>query len=123
MTSMKFVDANIFIERWSNPKALTFTNSLDREKHCTSVLVLSEVHYKLSQKKFVQTFEYIRNIMGGITVFDFTQDDLFYAMRNTSDIPINDRIHIAIMKRNDIDTIISYDKDFDREKTIKREEL
>lgn len=124
MTSMiKFIDANIFIERWSNPKAEQLTNSLNREKHSTSVLVLAEVYHKLKLKNIKNVFEYIRGIMGSINVYDFTQQDLFNAIKNPSDININDKIHISVMKNNNIDTIISFDKEFDRDKTIKREEL
>lgn len=36
---------------------------------------------------------------------------------------INDKIHTAAMKNNGLNTIISYDKNFDKDKTIKREEL
>lgn len=124
MTSIiKFIDANVFIERWSNPKAEQLTNSLNREKHCTSVLVLAEVYHKLKLKNIKNIFEYIRGIMGSIRVYDFTQQNLFDAIKNPSDISINDKIHVSIMKNNSIDTIISFDKGFDRDKTIKREEL
>lgn len=124
MTSTtKFIDTNIFIERWANPKAEEFTDSLNREEHCTSVLVLAEVYHKLKLKGIKNVFDYIRGIMGTINIYDFTKNDLFNAIKNPSDLHINDKIHIEVMKRNNIDTIISFDKDFDREKTIKREEL
>ena len=124
MTSMiKFVDSNIFIERWSNEKAKEFTNSLDREKHCTSVLALAEVCHKLKKKNVENVFDFIRGIMGSIKVFNFTQQDLFDAIKNPSDININDKINIAVMKNNGITTIISYDKDYNRDKSIIREEL
>ena len=124
MTSMiKFIDANIFIERWSNPKAKELIDSLSREKHCTSVLVLAEVYHKLKQKNVKNVFDYLRGIMGAIKIYDFTQNDLFNAIKNLSDLNINDKIHIEVMKRNNIDTIISFDSDFDRDKTIRREEL
>lgn len=119
----KFIDANIFIERWSNPKAEKFTESLQREEHYTSVLVLAEVYHKLQKKKVTLIFEYIRNIMGAIEIFDVTQDDIFTAMKSNLEININDRIHIATMKRNNIHTIISFDTDFDKDKSIRREEL
>ena len=124
MTStIKFIDANIFIERWSNPKAEQLTDSLNREKHCTSVLVLAEVYHKLKLKNIKSIFEYIRGVMGSIKVYDFTQQDLFDAIKNPSDININDKIHIAVMKNNNIDAIISFDRGFDKDKTIRREEL
>lgn len=122
MTStIKFIDANIFIERWSNERAKKLTDSLDREKHCTSVLVLAEVYHKLTKKNIENTFEYIRTIMGAINVYDFTQSDLFEAVKSKAEMNINDRIHIATMKRNNIYTIISFDGDFDKDKTIIRE--
>jgi len=120
---IKFIDANIFIERWSNPEVYKFTNSLSREKHCTSVLVLAEVYHKLIKKNIKNVFGYLRGIMGAITVYDFTEDDLFNAIKNKSDVNINDKIHIEVMKRNNIDTIISFDKHFDRNKVVNREEL
>ncbi len=124
MTSMiKFIDANIFIERWSNQKVKELLDSLDREKHCTSVLVLSEVYHKLRQKGSKKIFETIRGIMGAIDVFDVTQNDLFNAAKSPLDININDKLHIEAMLRNNIATVISYDKDFDKDKRVKREEL
>lgn len=123
MTStIKFIDANVFIKRWDNPNVKEFVNSLDCDMHCTSVLVLAEVYHKLNKKNIENTFGYIRTIMGAIRVYDFIQDDFFEAMRNSVDININDRIHLAVMKRNNIFTIVSFDKDFDKDKTILREE-
>ncbi len=119
----KFIDANIFIERWSNERARIFTDALNREEHCTSVLVLTEVYHKLSNKKIKNAGEYIRSIMGSIKVYDTTQEDLFNAMKNKINADINDRIHIAVMKRNNIPIIVSFDGDFDQEKTIEREEV
>lgn len=124
MTStLKFIDANIFIERWSNPLAKEFTDTLKREEHCTSVLVLAEVYHKLNQKNIKNIFSYIRGIMGAISVYDFTKDDLFNAIKNQADLNINDKIHIEAMKRNGISNIVSFDKDFDRDKAVKREEI
>ena len=124
MTSMlKFIDANIFIERWSNDKAKELTDSLEREEHCTSVLVLAEVYHKLKLKNVKNAFEYIRGIMGSINVYDFTKDDLFNAIKSPSDLNVNDKIHIEVMKKNNIHTIISFDKDFDKVKAITREEV
>ena len=124
MTSTtKFIDANIFTLRWSNPKVKEFIDSLNREEHCTSVLVLAEVYYKLKQKKVENVFNYIRGILGTIKIHYFTQEELFEAIKSPLEININDKIHIAVMKKNNINTVISFDKDFDRDKTIKREEL
>ncbi len=119
---IKFIDANIFIERWNSEKVRYFLDNLNREEHCTSVLVLSEVFHKLTAKK-VQAFPYLRSIMGAIKVHNIEQSDLFTAMAMNIAININDRIHIAVMRRNNITTIISFDKDFDQDKTIQREEI
>jgi len=54
ISSIKFIDANIFIQRWYNLRVEKFINKLDREQHCTSVLVLMEVCHKLQKKKYYQ---------------------------------------------------------------------
>lgn len=124
MTStIKFIDANIFIRRWSDPAVEHFINFLEPEEYCTSVLVLIEAYHHLQKRNFTGTFGYLRTIMGTIKVYDIIQDDLFSAIKNPLPIRINDRIHIAVMKRNNIQTIISYDTDFDKEKEIRREEV
>ena len=119
----KFIDATIFIKRWSDPTAEALINSLKHESHSTSVLVLAEVYHKLNKKNLGSAFDYIRSLMGALTVFDITKNDLFNAIKNPVDININDKIHIEVMKRNNISTIITFDKDFDKVKTIKREEV
>ncbi len=123
MTSTtKFIDANIFIERWDNPKARQFIDDLDSESYCTSVLVLAEVYHKLQKKGVKNSFGYIKAIMGAIKVHDIMQTDLFNAMKNPLDININDKIHLEVMCRNGIDSIVSFDKDFDKDKSSTREE-
>jgi len=61
--------------------------------------------------------------MGAIKVYDILQDDFFNAIKNTLNININDKIHLAVMKRNNIHTIVSFDRDFDKDGTIVREEI
>ena len=123
ISTIKFIDANIFILRWSNSIIKEFIDSLSIEKYCTSVLVLAEVYHKLKQKNIENVFDYIKGIMGTIKVYDFTQQELFDAIKNPLDININDKIHIAVMKNNNINTIISYDNGFDKDRMIKREEV
>ena len=118
----KFIDANIFIERWTNPAARELTDSLDADEHHTSVLVLTEVYHKLARKGVRTAFDYVRAIMGAAKVHDTNQNDLFNAMKNPVQMNINDKIHLEVMMRNGISTIISYDKDFDRDKRVRREE-
>lgn len=118
----KFIDANIFIERWSNKRVKDFLDNLQREEYCTSVLVLAEVYHKLNKKNIRNAFEYIRSIMGAIKVHEITNDDLFQAIKSQLDINVNDKIHIATMKRNGLNTILSFDTDFDKDKTIIRDE-
>ena len=123
MTSTtKFIDTNIFIERFSNPLAKNLTDHLDPEKHFTSVLVLSELYHKLQQKRIMSISSYIKGIMSAIRVEPITQNDLFNAMRNNSMLEINDRIHLEVMKRNNAHVIVSYDKGFDADPIIEREE-
>ena len=60
--------------------------------------------------------------MGTIQIFDVEKGDFFRAMSLGQSLQINDNIHVEVMKRNNITTIISYDKDFDAIKKITREE-
>ena len=120
---MKFIDANVFIYRWNNPKVKEFVDSLEPGHYATSVLVLAEVYHKLRILKIDASESYCREIMGIIKVLDITQNDFFWALRSDLQIPINDRIHIATMKHHGLSTIISFDKDFDQDKTIIREEV
>jgi len=122
ISTTKFIDANIFIERWSNDSCRQLIDDLDLEEYHTSVLVLTEVYHKLTKKRVRSAFDYVRAIMGSVKVHDIRQNDLFNAMKNNLDININDKIHIEVMRRNNISTIISFDKDFDKEKTVRREE-
>ncbi|MBU0461622.1 MAG: type II toxin-antitoxin system VapC family toxin [Nanoarchaeota archaeon] len=123
MTSMiRFIDANVFLTRWSDERSKALIDGLNSEEHCTSVLVLAEVYHKLAYRNANNVFEYIRTIMGAIKVQDITQSDFFNAVKNPAKIDINDKINIEVMRRNGILKIISYDKDFDKEQTIKREE-
>lgn len=122
ISTNKFIDANIFIERWTNPKAREFIDHLDHEHHFTSVLVLTEVYHKLMKKNIRHAFEYLRTIMGAIKVHEVTPNDLFNAMKDQTEMNINDKIHSAVMRRNNLITIVSFDTDFDRDKTLRREE-
>ena len=119
----KFIDTNIFLQRWTNPIIEQFLHSLNSEEYCTSVLVLAEVYHKLNKKGITHAFEYVRSIMGSIRVYDLTQEDLFNALKYQLSINVNDKLHLAVMKRNGISTIISFDKDFDKDKSILREEI
>ncbi len=119
---IKFIDANVFVRRWEDPACKRFLDAVNQDRFCTSVLALSEAHHKLERLGVKHVFEYVRDIMGLITVYNVLQDDLFSAMKNPLNMPINDKLHLAVMKRNFVDTIVSYDKDFDKDKTITREE-
>jgi len=123
ISMVKFIDANIFIQRWSNPQIAAFLNTLNPEEHATSVLVLAEVYDKMELKKLTHAFSYIRGLMGALTVFPIIQDDLFWAIKNPLPLRINDRLHLAVMKRNNVQVLISYDADFDHDKSMIREEL
>jgi len=123
MTStIRFIDANIFILNVNNH---TFLDSLNPSEYATSILVLSETFHKLTKryKEQGEIFNYIRSIMGCVHVYDVTQNDFFLAMTSSLQININDKIHIATMKRNNITVILSYDTDFDKDKTIQGEEI
>ena len=122
MTSMtKFVDANIIIRSWSDEAAEKLLDSFNKNEHATSVLALAEAYHKLEKKGIKDLFEFFRELLAGMEVFDITLEDFFNAIKNDLPLSINDRLHIEVMKRNDVRAIISYDKDFDHVPTITRE--
>src|SRR3989344_9698793 len=98
----KFIDANIFVRRFNDPKVMEFTNRLNREEHCTSILVLAETYHKLKKNNVENVFSFFRTIMGAVEILDVTQSDFFLALTSNLEINVNDKIHIATMKRNNI---------------------
>lgn len=121
-STTSFIDTNIFLTRWSDERSRALIDSLDSEQHCTSVLVLAELCHKLTVRNASNVFDYMRAIMGAIKVHDVIQNDLFNALKSPIKIDINDKINIEVMRRNSIVTMISYDKDFDKDRTIRRVE-
>ncbi len=124
MTSMtKFVDANVIIGSWSDPAAENLMGALNKETHATSVLALAEAYRKLQKKGIGNLFEFFRELLANMAVYDVSIGDFFNAIKSNVQLSINDKMHIEVMKRNTISTIISFDKDFDKVNTITREEL
>ncbi|MBI2139456.1 type II toxin-antitoxin system VapC family toxin [Candidatus Woesearchaeota archaeon] len=117
----KFVDANIIIDSWSDPAVKKLVSEFNKEEYATSVLALAEAYHKLQKKGIENLFELFRELLANITVYDVSIGDFFNAIKSNAPLSINDKLHIEVMKRHDISTIISFDKDFDKVKTITRE--
>lgn len=128
-----FIDANIFIHAalGRDKKAEECRNFLKKvesgeQNSHTSVLVLEEALKAISHFRgespsveVINRFLRIKNL----TVLALAKEDLecsFEFFKKSLDV--HDSLHLAIMKKQGITTILSYDKDFDSIKGIKRVE-
>ncbi len=128
-----FLDANIFIhaydstgQRFISSRRLLSRISKGEMNAKTSVLVLNEVLYFFSQKngpdEGVRVFSNLRKTphleILGVEASDMEHvPDLI-----TQGLDASDAYHAAVMRSNDIETIFSYDKAFDKIKSIRRKE-
>ena len=129
-----FVDANIFITASlgrdsHSKKCREFLARVEKgEQHAiTSVLVLHEVlrsievHTKSREKASAKTarFASLPNLrICEVTNRHFT-DSLKYFKQG---LEPRDALHVAVMLDNSVDKILSFDRDFDSVKEIKRQE-
>lgn len=128
-----FIDSNIFIHAalGRDKKAVSCREFLQRvqtgeqNSHC-SVLVLEETLKAISllrdedsSVKAVSKFLRLQNLH----IHPVDMDDLSVCFKFfTQSMDVHDSLHLAVMKKHKISTILSYDKDFDNIKGIKRVE-
>ncbi len=128
-----FIDANVFIHALgSNPRSGTCRNFLCRvesgEQHAiTSVLVLDEVLYHLLvHGRTAQQGEAALRKICAIPNLQVCPVDSEIFLSSLSflaqGLDPRDALHAAVMKAHGVSTILSYDKDFDRVKSVKRME-
>ena len=130
---MIYIDANIFILAITNRDLLgeesrKFLKSLQKEKAATSTLTFDEIVWKVLQiKGFDAAIAVANNLikMENLTWLDVNVSVLLKSadlMRLYRLFP-RDSIHAACALNNDIFTIISEDKDFDKIKDLKRKSI
>ena len=130
---MIYIDANIFILAITNrgllgEKSRKFLKSLQKEKAATSTLTFDEIVWKVLQiKGFDAAIAVANNLikMENLTWLDVNVSVLLKSadlMRLYRLFP-RDSIHAACALNNDIFTIISEDKDFDKIKDLKRKSI
>ncbi len=130
-----FIDANVFIiaslgRDVRAERCQDFIRKIESgEQHAiTSVLVLDEVLRAITLRydNKEKSEAIVRKIAAtqNLTVCDITLahllDSLSYVRSDTLDP--HDALHAAIMKAQGVSTILSYDKDFERLKSVKRME-
>ncbi|NCN39101.1 MAG: hypothetical protein COY38_01460 [Candidatus Aenigmarchaeota archaeon CG_4_10_14_0_8_um_filter_37_24] len=123
-----FVDSNIYIYYFEENEE--FTDKIEdffkkNKDTATSTLVVKEICWYYEKKK---EFEKMKNLINDllkteVKILDVTSKQILNAcelkMKHKS-IELNDLINYNIMKENDIETIFSSDKHFDKLPGIKR---
>jgi len=134
-----YVDANVFIyaflkaKRQLQPKELKMKEAAKRivarisagEKVVTSVVQFSEVCNILDDYlNFEDAILLEKGLLyrENILIFEVTQEDYLKAISIAEDyhLGVNDALAYLLMKKEDIQTIYSFDKDFDVFVDIKR---
>ncbi|MFH1306321.1 MAG: type II toxin-antitoxin system VapC family toxin [Candidatus Micrarchaeota archaeon] len=127
-----FIDANIFItqvfERDEDSKIARFLKRIytGEQKACTSPLVMDEVFYFFCNNKNEKTAEKVwKRIlsMPNLSILPVDKKTAsFFLEFSSQGLESRDALHAATMKAHGISTICSYDKAFDKIKSIKRQE-
>lgn len=127
----KFVDTNIFIYAiTSHPKygeiSRNILERIDRgEEAVTSIINIAEICWwleKYGKKSEIEEILLLINSILGLEIIPVRMEDFLVASKFIMKygIDFNDCLSLAVMKRFDVDTIYSNDKDFDKT-WIKRE--
>ncbi|MFH1307134.1 MAG: type II toxin-antitoxin system VapC family toxin [Candidatus Micrarchaeota archaeon] len=126
-----FIDTNIFVGAYCSfdkkgGKCRNFLRCIEsgEQNSSTSVLVLDETLKTLSnlsgEKRAISAVNKILEI-SNLEVFAVDKEDFENCLEYfKQSMDVHDSLHLAVMKKNGIKAILSYDKDFDLAKGIKR---
>lgn len=130
---MIFIDSNIpvyLVGAAHQNRDLAFA-ALDRlvrsgERMVTSAEVLQELLHLYSQRRALDALQAALNAIKGIAdeIYPIEADDVERAhavLRAHPGFSSRDALHVAVMQRYGVTRILSYDRDFDRIATIRRE--
>lgn len=129
-----FIDANIFLEsalkdrNYQNCGA--FINLIkDRKiKAVTSDFILYtcllQIELKLKSVEFIKDFIISINSLEGLQIIRPSLTDMYNSVKISAEykLDFDDSLVVSCMQSNSIKTLISFDKDFDKIKIIKRKE-
>ena len=127
-----FIDANIFLysvySTSQTRRCQAFLRKVDsgEQNAITSVMVMDEVLFNMMKRmsfedseRVVQKFLTISHLqVVAVTPENFI-DSLSFVRQG---LDPHDALHAAVMKAQGVSTILSYDKDFDKIKSVKRQE-
>lgn len=131
---MKFVDSNIFLELMlddekSEQCRLFFEKLKNKEIEArTSDFIiyscLLQIQYKIKSLKHMKNFILFINEMKGLKIIRPSLEELYNAivLGERYNLDFDDSLVISVMIKNDIKTILSFDKHFDKVTVVKREE-
>ena len=128
-----YIDSNIFIYAYGNTgvrshRCRAFLSKIERGKQrsITSIFALNEVLKVMSEvvgeETAIISIEKIMKISNlnivGADIVEFNLSLVYFRQK----LGPTDAMHCAIMKKNKITAILTYDRDFDNIKNIKRVE-
>ncbi len=128
-----FLDANVLIHAYgmSDPKGQACASLMARiitgeQKATTSVMVINEVLYYFSQSDGTQrakeVWSNIQNI-SNLKILSVNEEMVKKALLYMENgLDTTDAFHVAVMDSDNTSVICSYDKAFDKIKTIRRQE-
>ncbi len=133
-TGLVFVDANIILEYWLDNKNanncetfLRLIQSGELRVLITDFILytcLLQIQWQLRSLQMMQNLLFYLSISSGATLLRPTIVDINDATKymHRYNLDFDDGLVVAVMINNDIKTLYSYDKDFDRVKIINRRE-
>ncbi len=130
-----FIDANVFVSAWLGKdqrarRCQDFIEKVERgeQRASTSVLVFDEVLHSLEtntgdREKSLAIVKRLAAIQY-LKIYEVTPKQLAASFRVFSSYGLRprDSLHVATMLENGVEKILSYDRDFDTVKEIKRVE-
>ena len=131
---MKFVDANIFLELMLDDKKADICESFfekiknEETSFYTSDFIiytcLLQIEQKIKSLKVMGEFIYFINNLNNLHILRPSIKDIYNSLLISKKykLDFDDALVVSVMAENNIQNLISFDKDFDKVSMIKREE-
>ena len=131
---MKFIDANIFLELMLDDKKANICESFfekiknEETNFYTSDFIiytcLLQIEQKIKSLKVMGEFIYFINNLNNLSILRPSIKDIYNSLHISKKykLDFDDALVVSAMVENNIQNLISFDKDFDKASMIKREE-
>ena len=131
---MRFIDANIFLELMLDDKKANICESFfekiknEETNFYTSDFIiytcLLQIEQKIKSLKVMGEFIYFINNLNNLSILRPSIKDIYNSLHISKKykLDFDDALVVSVMAENNIQNLISFDKDFDKVSMIKREE-